>query len=159
MAFTEIVKVKLVLPRFRPPLLLPLHYHQCPEDQPVSLVTQHRRTTPVPTLHPQSLSNLAHYRGMEVWLQNRMAGRKASQVDLRFGSEFLVLNHDLAQEFGTETVHRRLAVLSVHQAAELFQLLQHVKLEVPFLTELHERFMKPVVLLQLFQGPHIPPSI
>ena len=56
---------------------------------------------------------------LEVWLQSRVAGRKASQVDLRFGSEFLVLNHDLAQEFGTRAVHRILTVLSVHQA-ELF---------------------------------------
>ena len=44
---TEIVNVKLILPRFPPPPLLPLHDHQCPADQPVSLVTQHRRTTPV----------------------------------------------------------------------------------------------------------------
>ena len=86
-----------------------------------------------------------------------MAGRKANKVDLRFGSEFLVLNHELAQEFGgTEAVHRRLAVLSVHQADAFFQLLQHVILEVPFLTELPERFMKPAVLFQLFQGPHLP---
>ena len=83
-------------------------------------------------------------------------GRKANQVDLRFGSEFLVLNHDLAQEFGTEAVHRRLAVLSVHQAGELFQLLQHVILEVPSLTELPERYMK---LLQLCQGAHLPPFL
>ena len=39
-AFTEIIKVKLVHPRFPPPPLLPRHNHQCPEDQPVSLVTQ-----------------------------------------------------------------------------------------------------------------------
>ena len=64
-----------------------------------------------------------------------MAGRKASQIDLRFESEFLVLTHDLAQVFGTDAVFRRLAVLSVHQAGELFQLLQHVILEVPFITE------------------------
>ena len=56
---------------------------------------------------------------LEVWLPSRLAGRKASQVDLRFGSEFLVLTHDVAQEFGTEAVHRRLAILSVHQAGEL----------------------------------------
>ena len=39
---------------------------------------------------------------------------------------------------------------AVHQAGELFQLFQHVILEVPFLTELPERFMKPGVLLQDF---------
>ena len=96
---------------------------------------------------------------LAVWLQSWVAGRKASQVDLRFGSEFLVLIHDLAQGFGTEAVHRRLAVLSVHQAGELIQLLQDVRLEIPFLTELQKQFMKPGVLLQLFQGPHLPPSL
>ena len=95
---------------------------------------------------------------LAVWLQSRVAGRKASQVDLRFGSEFLVLIHDLAQGFGTETVQRRLALLSVHQAGELIQLLQDVRLAIPFLTDLHET-IKPGVLLQLFQGPHLPPSL
>ena len=80
---------------------------------------------------------------LEVWLQSRVAGRKASQVVLRFGSEFLVLTHDLAQKFGTEPVYQKFAALSVHQAGELFQLLQHVKLEVTFLAELHERFVTP----------------
>ena len=42
-------------PRFPPPLL-PRQNHQCTKDQPVSLVTQDSRTTPVPTVHPQSLS-------------------------------------------------------------------------------------------------------
>ena len=80
---------------------------------------------------------MVHPLGM--WFQSRVAGRKASQVDLRFGSEFLVLTHDLALGFTTEAVHRRLAVLSVHQAGELFQqLLQDVRLEIPFLTDLHE---------------------
>ena len=91
-----------------------------------------------------------------MWLQSRVAGRKANQVDLRFESEFLVFNHDLAQEFGTEAVHRRLAVLSVHQAGELFQLHQHLIFEVPFLTELPERFIKPGELLLLVQGPNLP---
>ncbi|KAK2183590.1 hypothetical protein NP493_304g07046 [Ridgeia piscesae] len=54
-AFTEIIKVKLVHPRFPPPPVLPRHDLQCPEDQPFSLVTEDRRTTSVPTLHPQSL--------------------------------------------------------------------------------------------------------
>ena len=75
---------------------------------------------------------------------------KAKQVDVKFGNEFLVLTHDLAQEFGTDNVHRRLAVLYVHQASELFQLHQYVRLDFPFLTELHEHFMKPGVLLGLF---------
>ena len=70
---------------------------------------------------------------LAVWLQSRVTGMKASQVDLRFGSKFPVLAHDLAQGFGTEAVHRRLAVLSVHQAGELIQLLQDVTLEIPFL--------------------------
>ena len=61
-ALTEIVKVKLVRPRFLPPPLLHRHDPQCPENQPVSLVTQHRRTTPVPTPHPQSLYTLDHHR-------------------------------------------------------------------------------------------------
>ena len=76
---------------------------------------------------------------------------KANQVDVRLGSEFLVLTHHLAQEFGTDDVHRRLAILLVHQADTFFQLLQHVRLEVPVLTELHERFVKPGVLLQLYK--------
>ena len=84
-----------------------------------------------------------------MWLQSRVAG---SQVDIRFGSQFLVLTHDLAQKFGTEAVHQRLAVLSVHQAGELFKLLQDVGLEVPFLTELQEDVMKLGVLIQLVQG-------
>ena len=87
-----------------------------------------------------------------------VAGRKASQVDLRFEREFLVVTHDLVQGIGMEAVHRRLAVLSVHQAGELFQLVQDVRLEVPFLTELRERFMKRGVLRQLFQGSHLPSS-
>ena len=41
---------------------------------------------------------------------------KANQVDLSFGIEFLVLNHDVAQEFGMEAIHRRLAVVAVHHA-------------------------------------------
>ena len=52
-----------------------------------------------------------------------MAGRKASKVDLRLGSEFLDLTPHLAQWFGTDDVHRRLAMLSLDQAGELFQLL------------------------------------
>ena len=60
---------------------------------------------------------------LEVWLKSRVAGRKASQVNLNFGSEFLVLT-GLTQGFDTE--------------AELFQLLQDVRLEIPFLTELHD---------------------
>ena len=43
-------------------------------------------------------------------------------ADLKFGREFLVLTHDLAQEFGSDNVHGRLAVLSVHHTGELFQL-------------------------------------
>ena len=39
-AFTEIIKVKLVHPRFPPPPVLPRHNRQCPKDQPFSLVTQ-----------------------------------------------------------------------------------------------------------------------
>ena len=80
---------------------------------------------------------------LEVWLQNRVAVRKASLVDLRYGNEFLVLTHNLVQEFGTEPVHRRLTVLTVHQAVELFQLLQHVRLEDLVFTAVHVLFMKP----------------
>jgi len=61
-ALTEIFEVKLVLPRFLPPPLLHLHGPRCPGDQPVSLVMQHRRTTPVRTLHPQSLFTVDHHR-------------------------------------------------------------------------------------------------
>ena len=81
-------------------------------------------------------------------------GMKASHLDLRFGSEFLVLIHDLAQGFGTKAVHRRLAVLSV-----LTQLLQDVRLEIPLLVRFAWNFIKPGVLLQPFQGAHIPPSL
>ena len=60
-----------------------------------------------------------------------MAGRQANQVDLRFGSEFLFLTHELAQEFGTEVINRRLAVLSVHQAGDtLFVLLCAILAEI-----------------------------
>ena len=53
-AFTEIIKDKLVHPRFSPPPVLRRHDHQCPEDQPFSLVTHDRKTTPFPTFHPQA---------------------------------------------------------------------------------------------------------
>ena len=99
----------------------------------------------IPTLLPQSLFTLGPIRRdlvfpgwirqhayigyavvhlLEVWFQSRVAGRKASQVDLKFGSGFLILTHNPAQGIGTEAIHRRLAVLSVDQAVELFQLLQ-----------------------------------
>ena len=62
-AFTEIIKVKLVHPRFLPLPLLPRHDSRSPVSksvhQPVSLVTQDRRTIPVPTLHPQFLSTIS----------------------------------------------------------------------------------------------------
>ena len=90
---------------------------------------------------------------LDVWLQSRVVGRKASQVDLRLGSECLVLTHHLVQEFGTGEVHRSFAILSLHQAGELSQLLLHARFEVPFLTKFHERVMKPWIFLQLFQGP------
>ena len=92
---------------------------------------------------------------LEVWLQSRLAGWKASQVDLRFGWEFLVLNHDLAQELGTEAIHRRLSVLSVHQAGELFQLLQNVTLEIPFITELQKHY-DTWVSSPACSGAHLP---
>jgi len=91
---------------------------------------------------------------LDVWLQSRVAGRKASQIDLRLGSEYLVLTHHLAQEFGTGDVHRSFAILSLRQAGKLFQLFLDVRFEVPFLTKFHERVMKPWILLQLFQGTH-----
>ena len=107
----------------------------------MSLVTHHLTTTPFPTLHPQSLFTLAHHRRRLVfpgWIRQhayirlrggspaggvtskRVAVRKTSQVDLRFRSEFLVFTHGLTQEFGTEAVHRRIAVLFVHQTGEHF---------------------------------------
>ena len=158
LALTEIVKVKLLLPRFPPPPLLPLRDHQYQGDQPLSLVTQHRKTTPVPTLHPQSLSTLDHHRRDLVfpgWIRqhayirlrggspdgdvaSKQGGREeASQVALRFGSEFLIL--DLAQGFGTEAVHRRL-----------------VRLEIPFLTDLHETLLN-LVFSPAFSCPPPPP--
>ena len=94
------------------------------------------------------LSAVAHI--LDVRLQSRMAWRTAICVDLRFGST-LNTTHHLAQEFGTDDIHRRLAIMSLHQEGELFQLLQHVS----FPTELHESFQKPGVLLQLFQGTHL----
>ena len=54
----------------------------------------------------------------------------AIQFDLRLGSEFLVLIHHLAQAFGTVDVHRIVAILSVYQAGDLFQMLHHVKPDV-----------------------------
>jgi len=77
---------------------------------------------------------------------DRVSGRKASQFDLRLGSEFLVLFYHLLQPFVTDYVHRRLTTLSVHEAGELFQ-----RLNVPVLTELHGCLVKSTVLLQLLQ--------
>ena len=83
-------------------------------------------------------------------IHNRVAGRKTGQVDLTLESEFLFLAHHLQQEFDMDDVHRRLVVLSVHQARELFQLFQHVNLDGSS-PELYARLLKLWVLLQLFQ--------
>jgi hypothetical protein len=57
---------------------------------------------------------------LNMWLQSRLAWRKASQVYLRLGGQFLVLPHHLAEKFDTDGIHRRLTILSIHQAGELF---------------------------------------
>ena len=133
----------------------------------MSLIGEGRRNTQVPTLHLQSFPSLAHrprilaFPGWVLQIACIMqrggshAGRviskqsvkEESEPDVRHGSEYFVLPHHLAQQFGTGDVHRRLAILSVHQAGELIQLLQHVTLEVSVHTELYERFVKPGVLL------------
>ena len=83
-------------------------------------------------------------------------GRRARST-LRLGSEFLVLAHHLsAQQLGTDNVYRRLSTLSVHQACELFQLRQHLRLDIPVIANLPEGSVKPWVLLYLYQGPHLP---
>jgi len=51
-------------------------------------------------------------------------------------------------------LHRKLAILSVRQAGELFQLLQRMRLDVHVTNELHELFVKPGVLVQLIQATH-----
>ena len=105
--------------RFPPPR--PLHDHQCPWDQPVSLVKQHRRTTPVPTLHPQSLSTLDHHRRDLVFpgwirqhayirlrggspaegvLQSRKEGRRARStlgLEVSFSSSPTILHRGLVR--------------------------------------------------------------
>jgi len=50
--------------------------------------------------------------------------------NLRHGSEFLVLTHHLVQKFGTDYVHRRISIQSVHQAGDLLNLHQHMMLQV-----------------------------
>ena len=72
---------------------------------------------------------------LDMRLQSRVAGRTQSRPTLVF-----VLTHHLAQEIGTDDVHLRIAILSVYHAGELFQLLQHARLEILVLTELHGRF-------------------
>ena len=47
-----------------------------------------------------------------------------------------MVTHHIAQEIGTDDVHLRMAILSVHHAGELFQLLQHAILEILVLYEL-----------------------
>ena len=121
---------------------------------------QHYIVSPYPTLPIDGyFSSLVHgdtvVHTLDVRLLNRVAGRKANYVDLRLGSGFHVLPCHLAQGFGMDYGHRKLAILSVHQGGELF-LLQHVRLDVSVLTELLERFEKHVILLQFFQGTHLP---
>ncbi len=124
----------------------------------------------VPALHRQSISALAHLRRillfqdgfvssllqdnamvrtLNVQLQSRMTARKTHQVDLRLGREFLILPHHLAMMTSTEDS-------KFCQTGELFQLFQHVRLEVPVLTELLERVVNYGVLLLLSQGIHLP---
>ncbi|KAI9527344.1 hypothetical protein NQZ68_031482 [Dissostichus eleginoides] len=42
---------------------------------------------------------------LDVRLQSIISWRKASQVNLRLGSEFIVLPHHFAQQLGTDNVH------------------------------------------------------
>ena len=90
---------------------------------------------------------------LDMQLQSRVAGRKASQVDFRVGSEFRLFTHRLAQEFGPDDIHRRFAILSVHQSGKLFQLLQHVRLEDSVLTELQKCFVKHGVFYSFSWDP------
>lgn len=53
---------------------------------------------------------------LDVRLQNRLAGREASQVDLRLGSEILVFLHHLVEHLGTGHIHRRLATSDCYLA-------------------------------------------
>ena len=139
-------------------------------DQPVSLVGQDSRTTSVPTLHRQLWFTLAHYRKVSDfpwcvrrpfvrWFARWTCGARAEWqggkwakstlfFEVSFSSSPTILRRSWARATSTENSR-----FSVHQAGDLFQLLQHVTLEVPVVTELHERIVKPGVLLQLFSGP------
>ena len=61
----------------RPP---PRLDHQCPGGQPVGLMGNDRRITPVPTLHRQSLCTLAHHRRVSAfpgWLRQFACTRQS----------------------------------------------------------------------------------
>ena len=62
-AFTEIIKVKLVHPRFPPPPVLPRHDHQCLEDQPFSLASQDHTGSN----SPPSIFTNNHHTGLVLW--------------------------------------------------------------------------------------------
>ena len=89
---------------------------------------------------------------LDVRLQSRVAGRKVSQVDLRFGREFLIQTHHLAQLMSNEDSR----LCPYIRQSELFHLLQHQRLDIPVITELLEHLVEPGVLLQFFQGSTFP---
>ena len=84
-------------------------------------------------LHDGFVSSLVPDNAVVHTLDVRLGGRRArATLDLEV-SEFFVITYQLAQEFGRDDVHRRLAILFVHQAGELFQPLERVIREVPIL--------------------------
>ena len=64
--------------------------------------------------------------------------RSTFDFEMSFSSSPTILRRSLGRS--ADDVRRRLAILSAHEAGEMFQRLQHVRLEVPVLTELHECF-------------------
>ena len=77
--FTEIIKVKLVHPRFPPPLVLPHLDHQCPEDQPFSLVSQDRTGSNSPS---SVLTNNLHT-GLVLWKDPQDCPRAGRHCELQ----------------------------------------------------------------------------
>ena len=95
--------------------------------------SQNRKTTPIPTLHLQFFSTLAHHRK-----DSAFPGWKPSLT--------ILLRMSLAQT--TSTGDSRFCPYIKED--ELFRMFQHVRLE------LDEHFVKPWVLIQRFQGPTFP---
>ena len=71
------------------------------------------------------------------WFRQHKAtpARSTFDFEMSFSSSPAILRRSLGRRTSPED-----SILSVHEAGELFQRLQHVRLEVPALTELHGCF-------------------